>query len=156
MIGGSDRPKRNGHSTILVFDDEPMILGLLSKVLEREGYRVTATRDGDEAIELVSILSYDLALTDLGLRRRDGCRVVREIKRLRPETPILATTAYPAAEIVTFAEEHAEAFLTKPFGIGELLSLVRRVLDGRGDGRRDSASDVAAGRNAPALAATAP
>lgn len=142
MIGGSDRRERDGRSTVLVFDDEPTILELLATVLQRAGYRVTATRNEDEALQLVSNLGYDLAVTDLGIRKNDGCRLVSEIRRVSPGTSIVAMTAYPAMEIVTFAEEHAEAFLTKPFGISELLSAVRRVLDGRAVARAASVSGL--------------
>jgi two-component system cell cycle sensor histidine kinase/response regulator CckA len=156
MIGGLDRIERDGRSRVLVFDDEPMILELLATVLRREGYRVTVTRKEDEALQLVSNLGYDLAVTDLGIRKRDGCRLVSEIRRVSPGTPIVAMTAYPATEIVAFAQEHAEAFLTKPFGIGELVSAVRRVLDGRAVGRAGSASGLASRQKTPALAANTP
>jgi two-component system cell cycle sensor histidine kinase/response regulator CckA len=156
MIGGLDRRERDGCSKVLVFDDEPMILELLATVLQREGYRVTVTRRKDEALQLVSNLGYDLAVTDLGIRKSDGRRLVSEIRRVSPGTPIVAMTAYPAAEIVTFAETHAEALLTKPFGIGELLSAVRRVLDGNAVGGTRSSSGLASGQKAPALAVSTP
>jgi DNA-binding response OmpR family regulator len=156
MIGGLDRREHDGRSKVLVFDDEPIILELLATVLRREGYQVTITGREDEALQLVSNLGYDVAVTDLGIRKSDGRHLVSEIRRVSPETPIVAMTAYPALEIVNFAQEHAEAFLTKPFGIGELLSAVRRVLDGRAEGRAGSASGLTSRRKAPALAVSTP
>jgi CheY-like chemotaxis protein len=131
MLNSLDGRERNARSSILVFDGEPVILDLLASVLQREGYHVTATRLGDEAMDLVSAHNYDLAIADLELRRMDGCRLIDRIRQVSPDTCVLATTAYAAREVVTFAEEHAEALLTKPFGVGDLLSAVGRVLNAR-------------------------
>jgi DNA-binding response OmpR family regulator len=124
----------DGHhrrARILVFDDEPVILEFLAAVLTREGYQVTTTPHGDEALGLFGRQRFDLAVADLGLRQRDGRHLVHGIKQVSPGTAIVAMTAYPTNEVARFAEEHAEAFLTKPFNIGELLAAVRGVLDQR-------------------------
>jgi DNA-binding response OmpR family regulator len=113
MISSSDSRERSARSNILVFDGEPLILDLLASVLQREGFRVTATRLGDEAMNLVSAHNYDLAIADLELRTMDGCRLIGMIRQVSPDTRV------------------AEAFLAKPFGIGDLLSAVHGVLDGR-------------------------
>lgn len=156
MFDGLDRRGRDRRSTILVFDGEPMILDLLATVLQRDGYRVSTTRQSDEALQLLSNLSYDLVVTDLGVHENDGRRLVSEIRRVSPGTPIVAMTAYPAMEIVAFGEEHADAFLPKPFGIGELLSVVRRVLNGRAVSGAASTSSLRSVGGAPLLAANAP
>jgi DNA-binding response OmpR family regulator len=114
--------------SILVFDDEPVILDFLATALSREGYHVTTTPRGDEALGLSASQRFDLAIADLGLRQRDGRHLVRGIKQVSPGTAIIAMTAYPTNEVVQFAEEHAEAYLTKPFNIGELLNVVRRAM----------------------------
>jgi len=119
------------RESILVFDDEPVILDFLAKALRREGYHVTTTPDGDEALGLFAGHRFDLAIADLGLRQRDGRHLVRGIKQVSPGTVIVAMTAYPTNEVVRFAEEHAEAFLAKPFNIGELLAVVHRVMGRR-------------------------
>lgn len=131
MVGGDERSFQSERGRILLFDDEPVILDLLALVLRKEGYRVTATPRSEEAVDLVCSRSFDLAITDLGLRKRDGCYVVRRLRQMSPKTPIVATTAYPASEIVSFAEEHAEALLPKPFAMGELLAAVHRALERR-------------------------
>ncbi len=125
-LDGSHRRAR-----ILVFDDEPVILEFLATVLKREGYQVTATPHGGEALGLFGGHSFELAIADLGLRQGDGRDLVRGIKEVSPGTLIVAMTAYPTNEAVGFAEEHAEAFLTKPFNMGELLTTVRGVLSQR-------------------------
>jgi DNA-binding response OmpR family regulator len=130
MLSGAHRDEARGNGAILVFDEDPVVLDLLTAILHREGYRVTPTRRWEEAHRLVTSLRYDLAVAELDSRRRDGCRLVTTLRNVSPETPIVATTAYPAEEVVTFAEEHVEALLAKPFGIGELLEVVRSALDG--------------------------
>lgn len=155
MLSGAHRKEARENSDILVFGEEPVILDLLTAVLQREGYRVTPTRSWEEALHLVTTRSYDLAIADLALRRRDGCRLVTTLRHVSPETPIVGMTAYPAKETVMFAEEHMEAFLVKPFSIGDLLKVVRRAVDGRVPGhtggmaslvpRQQSAAMLAAG-----------
>jgi len=125
--------RKNGNpkesERILVYDDEQVILDLLGLVLSREGYQVAATLCDDEALGLVSTERFDLAITDLGLRRSNGCRLVKKIRELSPDTAVVAISAYPAREVVRFATENAQAFLQKPFAIGELLSAVREALE---------------------------
>ncbi len=116
---------------ILLYDDEQVILDLLGLVLSREGYQVSATPCDEEALGLVSAQRFDLAITDLGLRRSNGCTLVKKIREVSPETAVVAISAYPAREVVRFARENAEAFLPKPFALRELLSAVREAL---GDG----------------------
>jgi CheY-like chemotaxis protein len=136
-----------------VYDCEPIILDLLASVLQREGYRVTATRLRDEAMKLVSSHKYDLAIADLEVRKMDGCQLIDRIRQVSPDTRVVATTAYPAREVVTYAEEHAEAFLTKPFGIADLLSAVRRVLDGRAMADAYGSAPLFPRESSPVLAA---
>ena len=123
---GSNRRKK-----ILVIDDEQVILDLLRRVLSREGYHVTATRRGEEALGLVSTESFDLAIADVGARRLDGRRLMRMIVEASPHTAVVVMTGYPADEVNRFAREHAQGYLEKPFTLEDLLMAVRSALDGR-------------------------
>jgi CheY-like chemotaxis protein len=131
MVRGRGIRDLRGSESILVFDDEQVILDFLAEVLTREGYRVTTTPCGEEALELFASHRFDLAIADLGLRERDGRNLVCRIKQLSPQTSVVAMSAYPAKEAISFAEGYTEAFLTKPFGMGELLSAVRQALGRR-------------------------
>jgi len=149
------RPEARASCDILVFDGEPVILDLLTAVLDRQGYRVTPTPLWEEAVQLVSTRSYGLAIADLDLRRKDGCRLVTALKRVSPGIPIVAMTAYPAEEIVAFAEKHVEAFLVKPFGMDELLKVVRAALNGGVPSHMNGMSSLAPRQqSAPVLAAS--
>jgi two-component system response regulator PilR (NtrC family) len=131
MVGGRERDGCGGRGSVLVFDEETVILDLLALVLTREGYQVTTTARHEEALEFFSGGTFDLAIADLGLHNGNGRRLVQEIKEISPETAIVSMAAYPAGEIQGFAEKHTEAFLAKPFGMNELLAAVRSAL-GRG------------------------
>ena len=127
-MNGEDMKDGRGHEKILIFDHEPLILEFLATVLRREGYRVTATACGEEVLELLSSDGFDLAIADLGLSRWNGQSLVRRIRQMTPDTPIVAMSAYPAKEVIRFAEQYAEAFLTKPFCTVDLLAAVRRTM----------------------------
>jgi two-component system phosphate regulon response regulator OmpR len=129
MLSGAHGKETRDGCDILVFDGELVILELLTRVLDRAGYRPTAARTWEEALHLVATRTYGLAIADLELRRKDGCRLVTALRRVSPETPIIAMTACPAEEVVGFAQRNVDAFLVKPFGIGELLKAVGSVLD---------------------------
>ena len=131
MVGGRKRARCRERNSVLVFDEETVILDLLALVLTREGYDVTTAARHEEALELFSGGTFDLAITDLGLHNRNGRRLVQEIKEISSETVIVSMAAYPAVEIQGFAEEHTQAFLVKPFDMSELLATVRSAL-GRG------------------------
>lgn len=131
MAASSKDTNHQAYERILLYDDDQVILDLLGLVLSREGYQVAATPCDQEALGLVSAQRFDLAITDLGLRRSNGCTLVKKIRELSPETAVVAISAYPAREVVRFARENTEAFLPKPFALGDLLSTVREAL---GDG----------------------
>ncbi|HEM62676.1 MAG TPA: response regulator [Chloroflexi bacterium] len=150
MVAPAERNSSKHCGSILIFDGEPVLLDLLAVVLTREGYGVTTTPRSEEALGLATSGRFDLAIADLGLRHRDGCRLVRKLRQLSPEIPIVATTAYPASEIVSFAEEHAEILLSKPFAIGELVGAVREVLQRQLRGDRDTSSPLATLEGLPA------
>jgi len=128
MVSSLVSTDRDGQERILVYDDEPVILDLLGLVLSREGYDVTTTPCDEEAFGLMSGQRFDLAVADVGLRPSNGCRLVKVIRDVSPETAIVAITAYPAKEVVRFAREHAQAFLEKPFALSEFLTVVRTAL----------------------------
>lgn len=142
------------HERILVYDEEPVILDVLGPVLRRAGYQVTTTPCDEEAIGLMATESFDLAVTDLGLHRPNGCRLVEVIRDVSPDTPVVAITAYPSTEIVRFAEEYAQAFLEKPFALGEFLEVVRSALE-RSMSRQQIERSILAAQGTPRAAAGA-
>jgi DNA-binding response OmpR family regulator len=111
---------------ILVTDDEPRILTFLVRGFEAEGYAVDSAADGEEALERLRSVPYDLAVLDLLLPRRDGLSVLREVKRERPELPVVILSA--RSDLPTKLrgfELGADDYVPKPFSLDELLARVR-------------------------------
>jgi DNA-binding response OmpR family regulator len=123
----------------LIVEDEPHIRELVSLHLSLEGLACTRTGDGDEALRLAKDGRFDLIVLDLMLPGLDGVTVCRAIRRDSPnaETPILMLTARSEeSDKVLGLESGADDYLTKPFGIRELVAraraLLRRAQAGRG------------------------
>ena len=119
------------QSTILVLDDEPDLLELLSALLTSAGYKVhTAQTAEDMQIFLKEKNLPDLLVLDLLLAGSYGGELVRILKadQHTRNIPILMISAHPSVEQA--AHEHgADAFLSKPFDIDEFLALVESLLD---------------------------
>jgi DNA-binding NtrC family response regulator len=115
-------------SRVVVYDDDRLLLEVLVTMLRRDGYQVTSTQSEQEAIALTRAQHFDLAVVDLGRQRSKGYDLVKVVSGTSPDTRIVAMSAYPAQEVVRFAREHAQAFLEKPFALGELMDAVRRLL----------------------------
>ncbi|MCB2188414.1 MAG: PAS domain S-box protein [Deltaproteobacteria bacterium] len=121
-----------GAETILWVDDEPSLLDLGSRMLRRQGYRVLTAASGEEALEVFQRqgAEIDLTLLDLGMPGRGGLWSLRELKRLAPRAKVIVISGYLAEERRQEAREAgAAAYLDKPLQKGELLTVVRRVLD---------------------------
>lgn len=114
--------------TILIVDDEKMILNLLAHNLEKEGYNVVEASDGLEAINVVQEKKVDLILLDVMLPKLDGLSVCKRIKNIM-NVPILMVTAKDdELDKILGLELGADDYITKPFNIRELLARVKANL----------------------------
>ena len=114
--------------TILIVDDEKMILNLLSHNLTKEGYKVIEAVDGMEAIEMAQNNKPDLILLDVMLPKIDGLTVCKRIKSLM-NVPILMVTAKDEElDKIVGLELGADDYITKPFSVRELLARVKANL----------------------------
>ena len=118
----------NYKKTILIVDDEKMILNLLSCNLLKEGYNVVEATDGVEAIEVAQEKKPDLILLDIMLPKLDGLTVCKRIKNMM-NVPILMVTAKDEElDKIVGLELGADDYITKPFSIRELLARVKANL----------------------------
>jgi len=116
--------------SILVVDDEDIARGNLEHVMRKEGYRVSTSGDGLEALEQVKKGEFDLIITDLKMEKVDGIQLLESIKQLSPPTDIIMVTGYATVDSAVDAlTKGAAYYLTKPFKLDELRSKVNKVLD---------------------------
>ncbi len=114
--------------SILIVDDEPKIVRLVSDYLADAGFGVSAARTGDEALMRVRTEAPDLVVLDLGLPGLDGLDVTRAIRR-SGELPIIMLTARDdETDRIIGLELGADDYVTKPFSPRELVARVRAVL----------------------------
>ncbi len=114
---------------ILLVEDEPRAAQMVSKGLREQAYAVDVASDGDQALYLAAIGDFDLIILDIGLPRRDGLAVCRQLRDEGSDIPILMLTARDAVEArVEGLDSGADDYLTKPFDFGELLARVRSLL----------------------------
>ncbi len=125
--------------TILVIEDDPSIRKGLELNLTVEGYQLLAAADGSEGLRLCRERHPDLVLLDIALPRMDGFSVLRALRKVDRETPVLILSAAgQESSKVEGLSLGADDYITKPFGLAELLARVQAALRraGRGGEKR--------------------
>ncbi|MCC5467325.1 response regulator [Pelosinus baikalensis] len=121
----------NIKHTVLVIDDQPGIRRLLMEVLSEEGDAVHTAANGYEGIQKVKDLKPVLILMDMKMPGMDGIETLRELKRLNQANKVIMMTAYGELELVNIAKElGAYAYITKPFDIIDLCSMIATLISG--------------------------
>jgi DNA-binding response OmpR family regulator len=112
---------------ILLAEDSPRIASFVTKGLRANGYTVTHTADGIDALHLVQTQHFDLLILDIGLPGKDGFEVLHELRGTGSQLPILILTARDSVQDkVTGLDGGADDYMAKPFSFDELLARVRR------------------------------
>jgi len=115
-------------ANILVVDDEPQIRRVLRSTLSFRGYTISEVSSGEEAVELASRLKPDLILLDVNLPGMSGIETCREIRRTTDAPIIMLTVRSAERDKVVALDAGADDYVTKPFGIEELLARIRASL----------------------------
>jgi two-component system KDP operon response regulator KdpE len=114
---------------ILVVDDEPRVVRLVSQVLEAVGYQMIAAASGEPAIEMVALEQPDLVLLDILLPHGlDGYEVCRRIREFSEVPVIMLTAKAQETDVLHGFDVGADDYLTKPFSAKELVARVKAVL----------------------------
>lgn len=123
---------------ILVVDDDPAIIRLLCTNLKARGYKVSTAMDGEESLEAVEKDFVDLIILDLMMPKIDGVEVCRRIREWSNVPIVVLSARGDEKDKVKCLELGADDYLTKPFGIAELMARIKTAL------RHSDTSGVAA------------
>jgi DNA-binding NtrC family response regulator len=116
--------------SILVVEDDDTQRGVLRDILESAAFKVQAASSARDGLAVLQADAVDLLLTDLRMPEMDGLELLREAKRIRPETEVVLMTAYSSVNTaVTAMKEGAVDYLAKPFDKEALLHVVGKVLE---------------------------
>ena len=119
----------NDKAIVLVVDDQPGIRRLLMEVLTEEGYIVYTAANGYEGMQKAKDLNPALILMDMKMPGMDGIETLRELKHINQADKVIMMTAYGELGLVNIAKElGAYAYITKPFDIIELCTMIERVI----------------------------
>jgi len=115
---------------ILLVDDEPSILSVLSALLKAEGYEVVPALGGDKAKVVLTSEEFDLMISDIRMSPVNGMELLKIAHNDRPTMSVIMLTAYGSVETAIEALKlGAFDYVTKPFKVDELLITVQRALE---------------------------
>ena len=113
---------------VLVIDDEPQIRKFLDISLRAQGYQVALAANGEEGLTSLATQGADLVILDIGLPDKDGHEVLSELRQWSQAPVIMLTVRAGEAEKVAALDAGANDYVTKPFGVQELMARVRGLL----------------------------
>ncbi|KMY66899.1 hypothetical protein AAU61_13040 [Desulfocarbo indianensis] len=121
-----------GQETLLVVDDEEVIVEVVQETLGHFGYTVLSARSGEEALETYARRQEEISLVilDIGMPGMGGLRCLEELYKMNPGLKAIVASGYGLnGQLMTIYEMGAKAFLSKPYHTQELLTTLRQVLD---------------------------
>ena len=117
-------------SRILIVDDEQIALRNLEHIMKKEGYEVTSTQSGTNALKLMEEQQFDLVITDLKMEKVDGNQILRRSKELSPDTEVIMITGYASLQSAILAiKKGAYDYITKPFKLDEVRKVAKEALE---------------------------
>jgi len=115
---------------ILIIDDDKIILKILSKILQKEGFNVNTAETGQDALNKLETQQYDAALIDVKLQDVNGIDLLNKIQKIAPSMVKIMLTGYPSEEDRTRAlAQGAADYLTKPVKSEKLIEVIESKLE---------------------------
>lgn len=130
--GPADQNIVAGRETILLIDDEQVIVDVAGEMLKILGYQVLVAQSGREAIDIYARRKdeIDLVIQDMMLPGMDGTDIFQALKKINPEVKVILSSGYVMDEqIAAIMEQGCRALMPKPFRLEDLSVKVRNVLD---------------------------
>ncbi len=128
MSEGAAQAMATTPARVLVIDDEPQIRRFLDISLRAQGYAVALAESGQQGLETLALEGADVVVLDLGLPDRDGQSVLSELRQWSQVPVIVLTVRSSQAEKVAVLDAGANDYVTKPFGIQELMARIRALV----------------------------
>jgi DNA-binding response OmpR family regulator len=125
--GRADVGWGSGHRALVV-EDEEQLAGLVVSYLERDGFEVTVTGDGADAVALARRVDPDVIVLDLGLPGLDGVEVCRQVRTFSDAYVVIATARSDEVDTLIGLSVGADDYLTKPFSPRELMARIQAML----------------------------
>ena len=131
--------KTEGKASLLLVDDDPDLLRLLTIRLKANGYSVHAVESGEKALASIAASRPYLVLTDLRMGGMDGMRLFEEVQASSPGLPVIILTAHGTIpDAVAAVNRGVFGYLTKPYDAADLLAQIQRALSLRGGASRNT------------------
>lgn len=118
---------KRGSPEILLVDDDPAIRRIIPRLLAEEGYVAHTAEDGARALQLASVIEFDLILLDLNMPVKDGWETLEQLLITNPELPVIIITARPN-QFFTALASGVGALLEKPLDFTKLFKTIRELL----------------------------
>ena len=119
-------------TNILVVDDEKDICRALNIILSKEGYAVTEAYNGEQAVDLLKKLTFDIIMTDIKMDKMDGFEVLKQAQSLAPGSSVVMMTAFASVgSAVEAMRKGAADYITKPFINDDIRLTIKRIVESR-------------------------
>ena len=120
------------RTSILIIDDEAVIRDGLQRILNSDRFEVETCKSGHLALELMQVRTFDLIITDLKMPGMNGIEVLKAVKTLQSDVPVIMITGYATVDTAVDAMKNGAAdYIAKPFKADQIMELVERTLERR-------------------------
>jgi len=120
----------NAQRDVMVLDDEPIVCDRLGSSLEKAGFSVETFTDSEEAVERIRNKKFQVIVTDLKMKGKDGIEITKLTKLISPRTQVIIITGFATVDTAREALKiGAYDFIAKPFKLSQLRELVSRAAE---------------------------
>lgn len=114
---------------VLIVDDNDQMSSLLADILELFDYQAQQAKDGEEALRCLREDKYDLVITDLRMPKMSGTELLKLIKKVQPQLPVVVVSGYgPGNTQSLIINEQADGFLNKPFTVEQIEKILKDLI----------------------------